>query len=72
MQGPQINVGDGPLYVSYLGNHSIIKDTLYVANSFTDTVSVIDPATATVKNIRVGASPRVVVTQSPSRVCVHS
>ena len=54
---PQINVGNSPIYISYLGNTSITEDSVYVANSGSNTVSVISPAITTVKNIAVGNRP---------------
>jgi YVTN family beta-propeller protein len=55
---PQVNVGNSPYSVSYLGNSSEIEDSVYVANYLSDTVSVINPANGTViKNIPVGHGP---------------
>ena len=55
----QVNVGDGPFSIAA----QPFRDNIYVANSGSDTVSVIDPAThAVIKNINVGDSPSVIGT----------
>ena len=69
---PQINVGDSPIRVSYLGNYSRTGDSVYVANLASDTVSIIDPATTTVKNILVGDGPGALeITPAPLRDYVY-
>jgi YVTN family beta-propeller protein len=54
---PQINVGNSPTYISYRGNTSTTEDSVYVANSGSNTVSVINPDITTVKTIAVGINP---------------
>ena len=52
----QIDVGDGPNYI--YGAHSKLSDVIYVANSDSNTVSVIDTTTNIVtENILVGRAP---------------
>jgi YVTN family beta-propeller protein len=53
---PQVNVGDDPEFVYRFDNG--VTDAVYVANSASNTVSVIDPVTSNViKTIPVGESP---------------
>lgn len=58
LMSPQFNVGNRPISISYLGNTSITEESVYVANSGSNTVSVINPAITTVKTIAVGDDPR--------------